>query len=489
MDNNNIVDSSLNNFLSSLIDSKNNQTKEDILLGKIIFPPYNSTLENIDSFQTKENRIIKNNLLKEYKLNLYDEERKKLKKNILNYEIQLKNLKQLNKDINLKLNIKEQNRLKSAYTSNQNNIDKNNNKITQINSLTRESSNYHNKKNYEVIKSISTNKYEINNKSISSPKNIVVKKNIPKNIFIKPLISSFKRDFSRINNEDKEQKLEDEAKAFIRRINGVKSNQRTLKINKNKSDYYKKIEEEMKLYYEKKEKEKEDYNKYLNSNEYKEEKKNKFGYFEGKPIINKKYHYYSSRGKNRNKFNNYGNNIIRNQLKNYEENTSNLLNDIPNINQYKYLNIETNKSEQLKTNDKNKSENIIDENNFYKIQYDFDNDSPSFSDINVRRSPYYFNDPKYNLSIEKKLEEFREKDKIKRKTYKSKFDDNKSNNTSISHIKHNNDLSENNINENEINDNNFNLNDNLDDDDSNLNDKGEIINQNDKEEDNNNFDV
>ena len=268
MDNNNIVDSSLNNFLSSLIDSKNNQTKEDILLGKIIFPPYNSTLENIDSFQTKENRIIKNNLLKEYKLNLYDEERKKLKKNILNYEIQLKNLKQLNKDINLKLNIKEQNRLKSAYTSNQNNIDKNNNKITQINSLTRESSNYHNKQNYEVIKSISTNKYEINNKSISSPKNIVVKKNIPKNIFIKPLISSFKRDFSRINNEDKEQKLEDEAKAFIRRINGVKSNQRILKINKNKSDYYKKIEEEMKLYYEKKEKEKEDYNKYLNSNEY-----------------------------------------------------------------------------------------------------------------------------------------------------------------------------------------------------------------------------
>ena len=286
MDNNNIVDSSLNNFLSSLIDSKNNQTKEDILLGKIIFPPYNSTLENIDSFQTEENRIIKNNLLKEYKLNLYDEERKKLKKNILNYEIQLKNLKQLNKDINLKLNIKEQNRLKSAYTSNQNNIEKNNNKITQINSLTRESSNYHNNQNYEVIKSISTNKYEINNKSISSPKNIVVKKNIPKNIFIKPLISSFKRDFSRINNEDKEQKLEDEAKAFIRRINGVKSNQRILKINKNKSDYYKKIEEEMKLYYEKKEKEKEDYNKYLNSNEYKEEKKNKFGYFEGKPIIN-----------------------------------------------------------------------------------------------------------------------------------------------------------------------------------------------------------
>ena len=457
-----IVDSVLNNFLNSLVKSKNNQTKDDILLGKIKFPSYTNIYEN-ETFKTKENTILKSNLLRRYKINLYAEERRKLERNVSNYEIQIQNLRQLNKDINIKLNNIEQNRLKSAYSTvpndNQIQIDKVKN-INQRALSNYKTINYENRNQYIKKRNQSNSPIKNNNshKNNNFNKNSIFHKKIPQNIFIKPLVSSIKKDILRIKNEEKDEILSNNAKSFIKRLNGSNSKitSRVLKINREKNnDYLKKIEEDMKMYLEMKEKEKEEYKiMKLNDN-----KKNKIGYFEGKQIINKKYHYYSSR----NNEENYSNIKINTQIKNNEDNIkNNLSNEILNINQNKYLNIEndSNKNDEIIKENNIIEDNIIKENNFHKINYDFDHEAPSVLNKSQRKSPYFFNEPKYNLSIEKRLEEFREKDKLKRKTYRSRFEDNnKSNNLSISNINHNNDLS--NLNDNiDLNDGNFNLNDN-----------------------------
>jgi hypothetical protein len=286
----------------------------------------------------------------------------------------------------------------------------------------------------------------------------MINNKIPENVFIKPLVSSIKKDILRIKNEEKNAYLNNNAKAFIKRLNGSnnKITSRVLKINREKNnDYIKKIEEDMKMYLEKKEKEKEE-NKIMKINE---NKKNKIGYFEGKQIINKKYHYYSPR----NNQENYSNNILNNQIKNNEDNIkNNLSNENIIINKNKFLNIEnySNKNDEIIKENNIIDDNMVQINNFQRINYDFDYESPSILNQSERKSPYFFNEPKYNLSIEKRLEEFREKDKLKRKTYRSRFEDNnKSNNLSISNINQNNDLS--NLNDNtELNDGNFNLNDN-----------------------------
>ena len=475
---NNIADSVLHNFLNSLINSKNNQTKEDILLGKIKFPTYKNIYEN-ETFKTKENKILKYNLLRRYKINLYAEERRKLERNVSNYEIQIQNLRQLNKDINIKLNNIEQNRLKSAYATIPNNNQIQIEKVKNINQ--RASSNYKKinyENRYQYIKKRnqsnspikSNNSIEKKNKNSNNniiKKNIMINNKIPENVFIKPLVSSIKKDILRIKNEEKNAYLNNNAKAFIKRLNGSnnKITSRVLKINREKNnDYIKKIEEDMKIYFEKKEKEKEEYKiMKLNDN-----KKNKIGYFEGKQIINKKYHYYTPR----NNEENYSNNILNTQIKNNDDYIkNNSLNETPNRNKNKYINTENysnknnkniNENTLIENNiqDNNFQENNIHENYFQRINYDFDYESPSILEQNQRKSPYFFNEPKYNLSIEKRLEEFREKDKLIRKTYRSKFEDNnKSNNLSISNINHNNDLS--NLNDNtELNVGNFNLNDN-----------------------------
>ena len=470
---NNIVDSVLNNFLNSIINSKNNQTKEDILLGKIKFPSFTNKNE---SFKTKENQILKHNLLRRYKINLYAEERRKLERNVSNYEIQLKNLRQLNKDINIKFNNIEQNRLKSAYyiipNNNQIKIDNIKN-INQRALSNYKTINYENRNEYIKKRNQSNSPIKNNNshKNNNFNKNSIFHKKIPQNIFIKPLVSSIKKDILRIKNEEKDEILSNNAKAFIKRLNGNnnKITSRVLKINREKNnDYIKKIEDDMKIYFEKKEKEKEEYKiMKLNDN-----KKNKIGYFEGKQIINKKYHYYSSR----NNEENYSNIKINTQIKNNEDNIkNNLSNEILNINQNKYLNIEndSNKNDEIIKENNIIEDNIIKENNFHKINYDFDHEAPSVLNKSQRKSPYFFNEPKYNLSIEKRLEEFREKDKLIRKTYRSKFEDNnKSNNLSISNINNNNDLS--NLNDNtELNEgNNFSI------DNKNENEKNNIENRN-----------
>ena len=466
---NNIADSVLHNFLNSLINSKNNQTKEDILLGKIKFPTYKNIYEN-ETFKTKENKILQYNLLRRYKINLYAEERRKLERNVSNYEIQIQNLRQLNKDINIKLNNIEQNRLKSAYATIPNNNQIQIEKVKNINQ--RASSNYKKinyENRYQYIKKRnqsnspikSNNSIEKENKNSNNniiKKNIMINNKIPENVFIKPLVSSIKKDILRIKNEEKNAYLNNNAKAFIKRLNGSnnKITSRVLKINREKNnDYIKKIEEDMKMYLEKKEKEKEE-NKIMKINE---NKKNKIGYFEGKQIINKKYHYYSPR----NNQENYSNNILNNQIKNNEDNIkNNLSNENIIINKNKFLNIEnySNKNDEIIKENNIIDDNMVQINNFQRINYDFDYESPSILNQSERKSPYFFNEPKYNLSIEKRLEEFREKDKLKRKTYRSRFEDNnKSNNLSISNINQNNDLS--NLNDNtELNDGNFNLNDN-----------------------------
>ena len=96
----NIVDfdSSINSFLTNIINTKNNQTKEDIISGKIKFPDYTSIINEKSSFKNEENILLKNKLLRKYKISLYVEERAKLERNIYNYESQIMNLRNKNKN-------------------------------------------------------------------------------------------------------------------------------------------------------------------------------------------------------------------------------------------------------------------------------------------------------------------------------------------------------------------------------------------------------
>ena len=90
-------DSSINSFLTKIINTKNNQTKEDIISGKIKFPNYTSIQKEKTSFKNEENILLKNKLLRKYKISLYVEERAKLERNIYNYENQIMNLRNIKK--------------------------------------------------------------------------------------------------------------------------------------------------------------------------------------------------------------------------------------------------------------------------------------------------------------------------------------------------------------------------------------------------------
>ena len=104
----NIVDfdSSINSFLTNIINTKNNQTKEDIISGKIKFPDYTSNIYEKSSFKNEDNILLKNKLLRKYKISLYVEERAKLERNIYNYESQIMNLRNKNKNDNYQIDEK-----------------------------------------------------------------------------------------------------------------------------------------------------------------------------------------------------------------------------------------------------------------------------------------------------------------------------------------------------------------------------------------------
>ena len=90
----------------------------------------------------------------------------------------------------------------------------------------------------------------------------------------------------------------------------------------------------------------------------------------------------------------YGTNQLRNQLNNYSENTRSLAYDYPNIQKYKFLNIETYDNYPIRYRE---DENPFNEGINYNYNYDENidyNESPSMLENTNRKSPYFFNVPK-----------------------------------------------------------------------------------------------
>ena len=494
-------DSSINSFLTKIINTKNNQTKEDIISGKIKFPNYTSIQKEKTSFKNEENILLKNKLLRKYKISLYVEERAKLERNIYNYENQIMNLRnikkiddsqmeeklinlyqstklpttqllnkkpskkkivyklkssiinnEINKDNNNELSsekqvitnyqtsnnnneyiLKNSKRVQSGYgiNNNENEYKRSNKKqLTnhQINDNyqyklkyeKRSSSDFHNiidhkiynknNNNYNKLYNnynnsfnrISNNKlYNNINKSVQFQRNAkeILQIDKYKTEYIKSLSSTIQKDILKLNKVETDYKLTLNAKAFIRRLNADKSQQDILRRKRKINEYNKQLDKDLQNYYDKK-KQAEINHDLIRSME-NDLKEIKYKYF-GKKYINKKYHYYtpsSSRMK-------HGTNQLRNQLKDYSENTRTLAHEYPNIQKYKFLNIETYDNYPIKYREDEIPFNEKLNNNKYDENVDY-NEFPSMLENPNRKSPYYFNEPKYNVTLEKRIEEIK----------------------------------------------------------------------------------
>ena len=570
----NIVDfdSSINSFLTNIINTKNNQTKEDIISGKIKFPDYTSNIYEKSSFKNEDNILLKNKLLRKYKISLYVEERAKLERNIYNYESQIMNLRNKNKNdnyqidekliinyqstelpktqilknnkskkkivyklkssiINSEINkdnntelynekntisnyqtnnntnnnnsiLKNSNRAKSNYklNDNENHIRSNKKKLTNsqiddnyeyiLKYERRSSSEYHhikNNKNYNYNKNytynnnynkiynnynnnynrIANNKlYNNINKSVQFQRNAkeILQIDKYKTEYIKSLSSTIQKDILKLNQEENDYKLTLNARAFVRRLNANKSQEDILKRKRKINEYNKQLDKDLRNYYDKK-KEAEINHDLIRSME-NDLKEIKYKYF-GKKFINKKYHYYtpsSSRIK-------YGTNQLRNQLNNYSENTRSLAYEYPNIQKYKFLNIETYDNYPIRyREDENPFNEGINYNYIYDENIDY-NESPSMLENTNRKSPYFFNVPKYNVTLEKRIEEIKHEYDLNRKPPVPKVnvgkEKNNNNNNNIKEVKEDNNTKNINDNNNEVNNNTNNINENKNFDDIN----------------------
>ena len=283
----------LDNFISNLITEKNKTTYEDILLGSIKIPSsVQYTLESNRRLQ--HNNLIISSLIKEYKINLVREKKKKLSKSI------------------------------SAI----------NQKINEI-------------------------KYEMHNRYVP-PSN---------QIKIKPIKITKMRNFSKLNNEEEEDKLENDARNFVKKLQEAK-----------KQRYQKSQEKRMKLN-----------EAYFNSIE-RSLKEMNAQYQKNKNAEPKQKIYLSSQ--------NSTSNIKSNQSYRGQQNS------YRNIN-VKLPMIPSNKVSVTNSNSQNIFENLsngeinLSVSKAYYANLDMSGGKNTILETSgIKRSPYYFNEPKYNRIIE-----------------------------------------------------------------------------------------
>ena len=328
----------LSNFIYTIINEKNKQIKENILLGNITFPKilfYSKTRgENI--FKTDSHINFLNNLNTKKHLIDVQEEKSNLEKKVNLADNQLLSIK--------KYNI-SQKRLNINNDKYVNTILNNNNSYTRIHNNNRyksETSSKSKNKNKNKKSSSLENKNENMNSLPTLGKDRRKKK--LQNIALKPFqIKSFKSNL-KVHNHETEEILEKNAKAFIQKINNKKKDLLAM-INKKHEKYtlklkneIEKIENQKKIKYDEYNKNnnnifynyynlyniKIDENKYsLNNSNIRNNKSN---------ILNKKYFHYSPYDINNPK-------MLKNLSKDLLNFNSELYynNNIPNIIQYQYL--------------------------------------------------------------------------------------------------------------------------------------------------------
>ena len=359
------------NFIASIIKEKNNQIKENILLGNIHFPEKIIYTPKI-IYQSENHNIFIQNLTNKLSLERIKEEKNFLKKKIENT----------------------------------------NNKINTIrNYINKETVKKNN--NYNVLPPLNTSKIlpvikekeEINKNS---------KEKYTKNkllIEIKPLPSKRSNQvlIDKGINKEKEYDLEQNAKEFIRKINNYKINNITLKRQKQKKDLLR-LKQEIEIAERRKQKEeyellqkreemKQNYLKRIYMNKYENNQQK---------IKRVRYHYYnpnnSAKKNRRNMMKNFSyvlnNNNNDYNYQNYNNNGYNY-NMYPNINPYQQMNNINNIERERRNTENPVTLNVENNNQMYK-------DSNNHSLINESRSNnnsilntsekkhlYYFNDLKY----------------------------------------------------------------------------------------------
>jgi hypothetical protein len=447
----------LSNFIYTIIDEKNKQIKENILLGQINFPKFifYSKRKEDNVFKADSHISFINGLNRQKQLIDVREEKSTLEKKVNIVDNQLLYIKNNNNVVpNIILNYNE----KYMNTNlNDIKINPNSSNDSKINNSKTISKN-RNKSNKSFI---SDKKSKIENiKSFPTLSKERNKEKKIQNIALKPIqIKSYKSN-SKINNHETEEKLVKNAKAFIQKINNNKKNILSLinkkqkKLNSKLKNEIEKIEMEKKIKYDEYNKNNnnniygkaynnmEYYNNYNNINDfsnldnYYKKEDNKYSPNNSKinnnnnnnksNILNKKkYFHYSPYGyKNSTMLKNLSKDLLNFNSELYYNN------NMPNIIQYQSLfaplyanqnminrNVEGSVSTNLIymdeiNNTKNNNEiNIVDatngeiNSNISRINnYSIRNDDTIGENNNIdysfnKRHLYYFNEPKYKIEI------------------------------------------------------------------------------------------
>ena len=440
-----ILDTPLNTFLSSIITDKNKQTKDDIISGNIKMPNYIHYSSENSPVDFNYNRIFIGNLLKRYQMTLFAEEKRKLLNNVSDINVKLANLRNSNESSKLN-KITIESRVKSSQINKRSN---NNNDYDNYNFNNNNNNHLKNNKSLFFNENINSKKnlnlnYINNNKKLNSfnqKKNYQSQKII--SYGINPIQSSKRYDLLKYEQNENDIIKQKEAEAFVKRLREIKNTNEVLKRKKETESYFKHLEEDIKLW----EKNRIIIEKNKHIQNLIDRQNNKIKKYDvlNQKIVNKKYHYYNpniSENLNKNKsYENYNNNNNE-----YYNNKNNNFQSLPNIN---YNNNNNNNNNKIFNNNINSDINNLSKNDIFKdldngeinlslskyysninnngnnnnvetINMD-NNNNNSFSIINssmnTKKSPYFFNDPKYNLSKNKLVEQIKVKYGVKKKDY------------------------------------------------------------------------
>ena len=419
-----ILDTPLNTFLSSIIKDKNTQTKDEIISGNIKMPNYIHFSSENSPVDFNYNRIFIGNLLKRYQMTLFAEEKRKLLNNVSDINIKLANLRNSNESSKLN-KITIESRVKSSQinkrSNNNNDYDYNNYNFDNKNSLKNNKSLFFNentKKNLNLnYISNNSNKNTLNQKKNYQSQKIISNK-------INPIQSSKRYDLLKYEQKENDIVKQKEAEAFVKRLKEIKNTNEVLKRKKETESYFKHLEEDIKLW----EKNRIIIEKNKHIQNLIDRQNNKIKKYDvlNQKIVNKKYHYYNPNISGNLNYENYNNNNFQslpninynNNNKIFNNNINSEINNLSKNDIFKELdNGEINLSlSKYYSNINNNGNN----NNVETINLD-NNNNNSFSIINssmnTKKSPYFFNDPKYNITKNKLVEQIKVKYGVKKKDY------------------------------------------------------------------------
>ena len=193
------------NFIFSSIKDKNNEIRENILLGKIKLPQKLDYLAKKIIFETEDHKSFLNNLTNQLNLSKIKEE-----KAFLSNKVEI-----TNKKINV---LKKQNNIFNKY----NNIIRNNSSVRKMITISKSIPSMDNMDSLPVLSENNMN---------------TIKRNRVNLIEIKPIVKRNYKYKNRIMNNEEEENLEKNAKEFIKKINNSKFNNLSIRKQKQQKDY------------------------------------------------------------------------------------------------------------------------------------------------------------------------------------------------------------------------------------------------------------